>query len=374
MKLLILHQFTNHNYLIETLCKKLNSNNIETDSFNITTWEFVSSSRKLPLGVKILKFFLFDFRLRLFIVKYFPFFLARLFRRYDVVDIHFFGSLYYATLDTLNRLRKKIKFTIWGSDFYRASVATREQQREYYEMSVSIQIGTAQMKADFVGYFKDFEDKISLAHFGITKFQDIEEVRFNETHNFTKLHLGVPNDKLIVTCGYNASQGQQHLLILEAIEKLDKALKSKIFLLLPMTYGADLTYLGAIESKLNAMGVAYLTLSEELTAADVCRVRLATDIMINIQITDAFSASIQEHLFAQNVVIVGEWLPYDKLKEYNVIYSKTSLENLSITLENSITNYTSLKQQILDNKEKMRQISSWDVVIKDWVRMYATLN
>ena len=99
MDILILHQFVNHNSLVNTLCKKLNETDLKVDSFNISTWEYISSKNELPLTLKILRVLLFNYRLKLFVVKKAPFILRGLLKRYNVVDIHFFGTFYYKTID-----------------------------------------------------------------------------------------------------------------------------------------------------------------------------------------------------------------------------------------------------------------------------------
>ena len=373
MKILVLHQFVNHNTLVNTLCKKLNATELKVDSFNISTWEYDSSRCNLPFLLRVLKVILFDYRLKLLVVQKVPFLLNGLLRRYDVVDIHFFGTFYYSTIDLLKKLGSKVKITVWGSDFYRASDIIREKQRDYYNKIDCIQIGTNAMKEDFVAYYQDFSDKIQLAHFGITQFDSIDKIAAAENIEDTKFKLKLPTDKRIVTCGYNGSAGQQHLSILDAVSKLDNSLKEQIFLLLPMTYGVTEEILNEVQDQLNLSGIEYLILTEDLTSEDVSRLRLATDIAINIQITDAFSASIQEHLYAQNVVIVGEWLPYNKLEENGVYYFKSSLDNLALYIEEAIINYPMKKQNSSINKAKMHQLSSWDAVTRDWVNLYSSI-
>lgn len=373
MDVLILHQFVNHNSLVNTLCEKLNETQIKASSFNISTWEYHSITDKLPLGLKVLKYLLFNYRLKLLVVKYAPYVLNGIFKKYDVVDIHFFGTFYYKTIKLLKVLGIKVKITIWGSDFYRASTEARNKQGLYYKMVDCIQIGTEAMKDDFTAYYKDFEDKIQIAHFGITQFDLIKRIDTDEDNESIKDHLGLPIDKKIITCGYNGSDGQQHLLILDAIARLDVSVRSGIFLLFPMTYGVTDAILGRVKDKLKVLNIDYLILTEDLTSQDVCRVRLATDIVINIQITDAFSASIQEHLYAKNVVIVGEWLPYSKLEENDVYYFKTSISNLSHTIQQAIANFSTHKEKSLSNRDRMHQVSSWDIVIGNWVNLYSSL-
>src|SRR5690606_2459589 len=130
-------------------------------------------------------------------------------------------------------------------------------------------------------------------------------------------------DKLMVTCGYNGSKAQQHSIIINAIRGMDEGIKAKIFLVFPMTYGGDLNYLKSIQASLNGLQIPYLLISKSLSDVDVAKLRIETDITINIQISDAFSASLQEHLFAQNLLLVGDWLPYQILTDNQVFFKQT---------------------------------------------------
>ena len=51
-----------------------------------------------------------------------------------------------------------------------------------------------------------------------------------------------------------------------------------------------------------------------------------SNITLNIQETDAFSGSISESIMADNVVLVGDWLPYNIYEEWGVKIFKTDLD------------------------------------------------
>ncbi len=46
--------------------------------------------------------------------------------------------------------------------------------------------------------------------------------------------------------------------------------------------------------------------------------------MIQLQATDSFSSSMRETLYAGNIVITGDWLPYGTLDEKGVFMLKVS--------------------------------------------------
>ena len=87
-----------------------------------------------------------------------------------------------------------------------------------------------------------------------------------------------------------------------------------------MTYGLTAEYLNQIIDHLKKTGLSYIILSDFLTKKEVAKLRLITDIAINISISDAYSASVQEQIYAENIVITGNWLPYDYLKECKYLF------------------------------------------------------
>lgn len=375
MRVLVLHQFVNHNQLVDSLCTNLIKENVQVDSFNIATWEYkTANDDKLPFLVSFLKIIFFNYKLKFLLLKLFPNVFNSLFRKYTIVDIHFFGPIYFKIIDVLLQLNKKVKITIWGSDFYRSPIERKEKQREYYKKVDAIHICTVEMKNDFVDYYKDFQDKIKIAHFGIFQFEVIEKLLKENTVNKIKQQFNLPADKLVITCGSNGIKEQQHMLIIDAIDKLSTAIKESLFLLFPMTNGFDEAYKTSLETKLKRIGCNYKFLTTKLSVEDVCRLRIGTDIAINIQTTDAFSATIQEHVYAKNILIVGDWLPYDKLQEFDVFYKKTSKENLKTTLEEAIKNYSKFKEICKDNTKKISKMSSWNYVVKNWKTIYTQIN
>jgi IS1 family transposase len=134
MNILIFFQYSNHNQTIDELCKNLNEWKVEASSFNVATWRF---RKKNHIGkvswVSFLSLLAVIPGLRGFLTTLFRYkALCRLSDNYSIIDIHFFSSIYDKLIEELKRRGKKIKITIWGSDFYRASKVRREEQRKLY--------------------------------------------------------------------------------------------------------------------------------------------------------------------------------------------------------------------------------------------------
>lgn len=69
---------------------------------------------------------------------------------------------------------------------------------------------------------------------------------------------------------------------------------------------------------------AYSIIEDFLSEEQVSALRLIGDVFIQLQTTDALSASTQEHIYAGARVIVGSWLPYSFLLENGVCFETVS--------------------------------------------------
>ena len=93
--------------------------------------------------------------------------------------------------------------------------------------------------------------------------------------------------------------------------------------------------------------------------------------MINTPISDQLSASMIEHLYAENIVITGNWLPYDIFDQNNIFLSKvSSVDGVGEKLVYVIKNYNKLKKKYKYNKELIYSLCSWENSIKKWKNMY----
>jgi len=102
--------------------------------------------------------------------------------------------------------------------------------------------------------------------------------------------------------------------------------------------------------------------------------RLASKIMIQLQTTDSFSSSMRESLYAGEIVITGDWLPYGTLDEKGVFMLKvSSVEEVGEKLVYALNNLDSLKEKCKKNPEIIWELSSWEKNIQSWIDMYEDL-
>jgi len=118
--------------------------------------------------------------------------------------------------------------------------------------------------------------------------------------------------------------------------------------------------------------IRYVILQDYMNDQEVAILRKITDIMVNVQDTDAFSASMQESLYAGGIVINGSWLNYDELSKKGAYYetiSELKPGALSSKIEYIIDNLKELKEKAKINKEIIRNINDFDMR-EEWVKVY----
>lgn len=374
-KILILYQFPKHFSTLKDLCDNLIKKGLIADSFNVKTWDFYSpSGNNLPAFARIIRPVTRIPKLRvIFIGLLRRKVILSLAGNYRIVDINSFSNFYYDVIRELSKENKRLKITLWGSDFYRAEKEQAEYHRQFYRTADLIQVASNRMIDDFLKVYPECSAKMRLAHFGNSHFDIIDELRGKADILKYRSDLEIPSGKIIITCGHNGSQGQQHKYILRGIEKLPDEIKRDLFLLIPMTYGGTKDYILEIQKTADTLGIQYRQYTKLLSDRALCRLRMAGDIMISLQKSDAFSASIQEYLFSGCILIAGRWLPYEKFRESGIYFINTGLENFSETLSDCILNISEHKKKCSGNSDKTRELSAWDYAVREWAENYEEL-
>lgn len=286
---------------------------------------------------------------------------------FDIVNIHVSRWFYLLILSTL--IKQKLIITFYGSDFYRTSNTIKNIQKILYEKADAITFTNPLTKQSFLDYYKQFDEKSYVCRFGLKTLDFIDKNRDKNREDLKK-YLGYNQQKIIVTCGYNATIAQQHDKIIENIINLPKEIKDKVEFIFPLTYG-DVTNKEKIKNRLIESDLDYLVLEDFLYEDENAYVKLASDIMINILETDSFSGSMQEFLYANNIIITGSWLPYDLFDKEGIKYHKVdTTDELKYKLKELIENINYHKKNLDNNREIIYKLSSWENNIKSWQEVY----
>lgn len=288
---------------------------------------------------------------------------------YDVISLHFATETNTPTF--LLKLGTKVITTIWGSEFLRVSNEKRIRNQFIYDESVYITFNNPLTRNKFIDCYKKFGEKSKIVRFGIEAFDTIIETYSSCSLTFIKQQLGFDTDKIIVCIGYNAAKAQQHEAIINTLLFLGEEEKDKIQLVIPFTYSLENNaYKEKIIALLGNSGISFKLLETFMSMEEVAMLRLACDVVINAQITDSFSASIQEHLLVGSKIIVGSWLPYSVLKEIDKeIIQFETINDLPFKLSSVIGLGRDQLNQRRINKE-LYSLSSWNTNIEEWRKLF----
>jgi hypothetical protein len=285
---------------------------------------------------------------------------------YDIVNIHISRWFYLLILPWI--IKQKLVITFYGSDFYRTSNFIKNIQTLLYKNTDAITFTNPLTKESFLNYYKNFENKSYVCRFGLKTLNFIDKNR-NIDKKDLRQSLKYSLEKIIVTCGYNSTKEQQHDKMIENILKLPNELLIKVQFIFPMTYG-DNTNKEKIRNILKQTNLDYIILEDFLYGDDNANIKLASDIMINILETDSFSGSMQEFLYANNIIITGSWLPYEVFDKAGIQYIKINdINELSFKLERIID--SEIKTfDTLKNKNIIAELSLWNNTIESWLNVY----
>jgi hypothetical protein len=285
---------------------------------------------------------------------------------FDIINIHMSRWYYIIILPWL--IKQKLVITFYGSDFYGTSNFIKNIQKILYKKADIITFTNPMTQKSFIEYYKEFDKKCFVCRFGL-KTLDFIDKNIDKDKVKIKEHLGYSTDKIIITCGYNAIKEQQHEEIIQNIVKLPIDILDKIQFIFPMTYG-DKTQKEKVKLLLQNTKLDYVVLEDFLYGDDNAFIKIVSDIMLNLQTMDSFSGTMQEFLYTGNIVITGDWLPYELFDENGIKYLKIS--NIG-ELNNIIINIIENKKSILDleqNKGIIYSLSSWKNNIKNWMSIY----
>jgi hypothetical protein len=289
---------------------------------------------------------------------------------YDSVGIHSCDLIYAHLVDDLREIAPNLSVTIWGSDFYRATEEARKVKKKILDACDLIVFGNPSNEEDLINYYNKYGERSVVCGFGVTKFDIIDRELQVKSREEIKKELGLPLDRYITTIGYNGTPGQQHEKLIESVQELPEQIRNKIFLLFQMSYGGSESYKKQVEKKAEASGIPYRFITNFLSDEATSRIRIATDIVLNAQITDGFSASIQEHIYAGNIVIVGDWLQYKSLDHIRVFYIKSPEGQLGGKLREVVEQYSRYHDLVAKNADSIYELSSWKSRLPHWISIY----
>jgi len=290
-------------------------------------------------------------------------------RKFDFINVHYIKPEYFFLVDYLKRHASKLILTPWGSDVYGAKGGYKRFVQGCFSSADFITGSDDRFTTDFKQMFNVPDKKIVKCDLGIEPIEYIIEHKTITNTNEAKRQLGL-NDHYIITCGYNATSGQQHLAMIEQINIVKDRLPKNLLVLFPLTYNKKADYIQKIKEKVKQCGLNAIYFEDFLDLPRLFLLRQATDIFIHIQISDATSASLNEYLLCEKKVINGAWLKYPELIKNGVTpyFEVDCLENLGKRIVDVYhAEPIKLEKELVDDFEKKQ----WKVTIKDWDALFS---
>lgn len=261
---------------------------------------------------------------------------------------------------------KNYTIAVWGSDYYR-------NHSIYFNLNIkgadNIIIGSPNMFEELTYKYQKQKHKFHLCYFGNSPIENLKSLKENGiSRNQSCTYFDLDEEKINITVGHNGSDSHQHVNVLNELLNLNLDITSKIRVILPMTYGIRQEgYLEKIHSVLKDAQFEYLIMTDFMSDNDIAHLRNLTDIMINLQTTDAFSGSMREVLYCGGVVINGSWLPYQFLKAEGMYFEEVDkLNELQQKISDIVLHYPDYRNNCYNNPSKIYKLSSWSQTIQNW--------
>lgn len=296
--------------------------------------------------------------------------------RFDIIHIHFVSIYGLLANRFLKHKNTKTIITFWGSDLFRITSATLKLYRILIKSSYTITLSTSAMLDRFhKDYGLKYDNNLRMVKFGNGEFDIIASVKKYANPNQLRKDLNLPYDKYIIAVGYNQSPAQQHLKVLEQINLLPEEMQKRIHLVLKLTYGtAPTSYMEEVHAQLCKSMCTYTCYTDFLSDEQIAKLEAVTDVFIHAQISDAFSATIQEHIYAGALLINPVWIHYQELNDAQIYYVEyKNFEELNRQIRNYLNRPDFYKDQLKHNPAKIYSISSWDSVLNSWKSLYGNL-
>lgn len=254
----------------------------------------------------------------------------------------------------------------WGTDILGIDKKQAKKMEALMKTCDNIVLGTAEMRKKFAYYYGEkYNDKIINAKFGSIAFDSIKNALSQYSKADCKKKLGIARDKIVIAIGYSGMRRQQHLNVINALDNLSNDNKAKIVLLIHMGNQYDNVYLEEIKKALEKSGLESCILCKNYSVKDIAIVRIATDIFLHAQISDASSSSIRECIYAKAILINPVWINYEEYDRLGIEYLQyEKFDELSELVGGVLTDKINIDKE--KNAILMYNNFSWEAVKKQW--------
>lgn len=294
---------------------------------------------------------------------------------FDIYQFHFCVKKRLKLVHYLPK-NSKIVCSYWGSDLYR----NRDDYNAFYvkkalSKATYVTIQTPEMAIDLFKTQGDFlKKKVIYAQFAVeTEIYKLIDLYRTDEKSLLEFRqsLNIPSSNTVLTIGYNATEAFNHIVILEKLNLLDSDVKDRITCVLPLTYSRKESYLDELYEYIDSIELNIVCLDTFLPHEDIAKLRLITNIQIQMPISDALSGSVTEVLYAGNVVLAGSWLPYGIYKRNGIsIETVASIDDLGIEILQIIENLDKSKSMDTERRLKIENHFFPEATTEAWIDLY----
>lgn len=293
-------------------------------------------------------------------------------KKFHIVNIHFLTPFYSSVIKEFKRVSDKLICSFWGSDFYRVTNKERKEQEIILNEANFITFCNEEMSERFNCFNKNkYIKNIRLVRFGLAPLNEIKSLQYIKIDkNKIKDKFHIPRNKVIIVCGYSSNPIHNHIEVIENLIRLDDSLLDKLFFIFPMTYG-DKHYCDEIKTILESTNLNYSILDTYMTNKEVAELRIISEIMIHVPLSDQLSGTMQETLYCGGIVITGTWLPYKVLKEKGIKFLEVNkIQEINEKIAFAVNNFDDMNIKNQESRLKIWELSSWDKNTESWFNIY----
>lgn len=183
-----------------------------------------------------------------------------------------------------------------------------------------------------------------------------------------KTRNGIPKNKKIICVSHNAFEANNHLSIIQAIVDLPTHYKNDIAIILPLAYGRAKEYLPALDACIAAVGdFPIVKLDTFFGPEETALLRLSSEVMIQMPVSDALSGAMTEVLYAGNFVVAASWLPYGILRRNGVYFREAdSFGEIAAILQDYLRQPEKFSEINKNNAQKIKSFLFPEKTTSDW--------
>lgn len=301
-------------------------------------------------------------------------FFLSLSEKYDVVNIHFARPSLLKAMPLLNRMTKNIVITPWGSDVLRLEDESAiNRMRIIYSYASCVTVRPySQAGIEIAQKFHYDPQRMLPLRWGLEYVDFIEEANPNKSMEESKKRFGL-SGRYVITCGYSTAPSHRHEAIIDAVNSIKGHLPCNLTLLFPFTYGwGSQEYVQSIKDKCSSLNLDAVYVEEYLNFEDLYTLRMATDLFVHVQTTDAGASCVMQYILCRKKIVHGSWMKYVDLEQFNPLfyYPVNRMEDLGSVILDA---YHSDGIVIPEGVIKTIMDRGWNKVMKKWDEYFRSM-